>query len=298
MYSINVFLTFTLSNVAMTLFWLRARRRDASWYRHLPAHVAAALLCATILAITVYEKLAEGGWLTVLITVLLTLVCFAIRRHYRLVGRAVQQLDRELPGHDEQPELYGLTPIALDRLQSDQNPATLDRDKPVAIVFVGGYGGLGRHALLTLLRMFPGHFAGVVFVSVAVVDSDSFKGVSEVQELERRTEQHLARYRAFARALGLPAGSRYAVGTEVAVEAQRLGTELWREYPKALVVAGQLIFAEDTAWTRLLHNETAFTIQRRLQHVGVPMVVLPVQLDLEAVGTERTVRRPTAELAA
>jgi amino acid transporter len=298
MYSINVFLTFTLSNLAMTLFWVRERRRDASWYRHLPAHVAAALLCATILAITVYEKLAEGGWLTVLITALLTLLCFAIRRHYRLVGRAVQKLDRELPGHEENPELYGLTPIALDRLRNAPEPAVLARDKPLAVVFVGGYGGLGRHALLTLLRMFPGHFAGVIFVSIAVVDSDSFKGIAGVKELEHRTEAHLTSYRAFARALGLPAQSRYVVGTEVAVEAERLGQDVLREYPHALVVAGQLIFAEDTAWNRLLHNETAFMIQRRLQHVGVPMVVLPVQLDLRAVGSELRVRRPTAELAA
>ena len=31
-----------------------------------------------------------------------------------------------------------------------------NREDPVAIVFVGGYGGLGRHARLTLIRMFPG----------------------------------------------------------------------------------------------------------------------------------------------
>ena len=40
------------------------------------------------------------------------------------------------------------------------------------------------------------------------------------------------------------------------------------------------MFEEDTSWSRLLHNETAFVIQRRLQHNGVPMIVLPVQLDL------------------
>jgi hypothetical protein len=45
-------------------------------------------------------------------------------------------------------------------------------------------------------------------------------------------------------------------------------------------VAGQLIFDEDTFATRLLHNESAFMIQRRLQHAGVPMVVLPVRLNL------------------
>jgi amino acid transporter len=287
MYSINVFLTFTLSNVAMTLFWWRARQQDKLWYKHLPAHVLAASLCATILAITVYEKLADGGWLTVLITVLLTLVCFAIRRHYGLVVKALAKLDDELPGHEESPELYG--PEALAPL--GPQPAALDADKPVAILFVGRYGGLGRHALLTLMRMFPRHFAGVVFVSIAVVDSDSFKGVGELAQLEARTQAHLERYRAFARALGLPAQSRYAVGTEVAVEAEKLGKALLGEYPQALVVAGQIIFDEDTAWNRLLHNETAFIIQRRLQHVGVPMVVLPVQLNLSAVGTERSVRR-------
>jgi amino acid transporter len=295
MYSINVFLTFTLSNVAMTLFWWRARKQDKLWYKHLPAHVMASVLCATILAITVYEKLAEGGWLTVLITVLLTLVCFAIRRHYRLVVKALQKLDGELPGHEENPELYGVPP-SLGPLGPE--PVMLDAEKPVAILFVGKYSGLGRHALLTLMRMFPGHFAGVVFVSIAVVDSDSFKGIGELEQLEARTQEHLDRYRGFAGALGLPAQTRYAVGTEVAVEAEKLGQDLLGQYPKALVVAGQIIFDEDTAWNRLLHNETAFIIQRRLQHVGVPMVVLPVQLNLSAVGTERTVRRQPAELAA
>ena len=90
-------------------------------------------------------------------------------------------------------------------------------------------------------------------------------------------------------ALGLACSSELAVGTEVAVEAERLGVELFKQYPKALVVAGQLIFDEDTLWTRILHNETAFLIQRRLQHAGVPMVVLPVRLSL-AVRAPRTVR--------
>ena len=49
MYSINVFVTFSLSNIAMTVFWLRRRRSDPKWLRHLPAHVAAALLCLLIL---------------------------------------------------------------------------------------------------------------------------------------------------------------------------------------------------------------------------------------------------------
>ncbi|HEV8247492.1 MAG TPA: hypothetical protein VGP93_17065, partial [Polyangiaceae bacterium] len=153
--------------------------------------------------------------------------------------------------------------------------------------------GLGRHALLTLLRMFPGHFKSVAFVSVAVVDSDVFKGADQVRALEERTQQNLAKYERFGRVLGLKTTSSYAVGTEVAVEAERLGTELSRKYPKALVVAGQLIFQEDTLFSRILHNETAFLIQQRLQHLGVPMIVIPVRLNLRERRPERPQRANT-----
>ncbi|MFO0588491.1 MAG: APC family permease [Polyangiaceae bacterium] len=277
LYSINVFLTFSLSNIAMTLFWWKRRKEEADWARHLPAHVLAATLCVLILGVTVYEKFGEGGWLTVVITSALTLVCFAVKRHYGVVVRAVKRLDKELPGPEE-PEGAALYGEMVD-------PTTLGEPndtKPVAVLFVGGYGGLGRHALLALLRMFPGHFKGVAFVSIAVVDSDSFKGASEVEALERRTEEHLSNYRRFAATLGLPSISMYSVGTEVPVEAEKIATRMLERYPKAMVVAGQLIFDEDTMWNRFLHNETAFLIQRRLQRAGVPMVVLPVQVDLKA----------------
>ncbi len=102
-----------------------------------------------------------------------------------------------------------------------------------------------------------------------------------MNELKKRTEENLRRYEAFGRALGLASASTYAIGTEVAVEAEKLSAELFQKYPEALFVAGQLIFENDTFWNRTLHNETAFIIQRRLQHVGVPMIVLPVRLDLK-----------------
>jgi amino acid transporter len=275
MYSINVFVTFSLSNIAMTLHWVRRRREDPTWARHLPAHVAAVILCVTILVITVFEKFREGGWLTLVITAALTVFCFVVKDHYKAVVRAIRRLDEELPGPEAGEEAMAAYGAAGPVVEDEPDP-----QKPVAVIFVGGYGGLGRHATLTLLRMFPGHFKGVVFVSIAVVDSDTFKGTTEVEKLEKRTNEALDAYRRFAGALGLPSAKRYAIGTEVAVEAEKIGTEIMAQYPKALFVAGQIIFEEDTGWNRLLHNETAFTIQRRLQHAGVPMVVLPVQLDL------------------
>jgi amino acid transporter len=276
MYSINVFLTFSLSNIAMTRFWIRHRKDDPDWKRHLPAHVLATLLCSTILVITILEKFAEGGWLTLVITTAVTVLCFLIKRHYLSVVNALRRFDQELPGPESGPDARRIYEGMLGPF-AEREP---DPTKPVAVLFVGGYGGLGRHALLTLLRMFPSHFKGVVFVAIAVVDSDTFKGAREIEALEQRTKDSLARYERFAQLLGLPATSVHSVGTEVAVEAERLGIKILQKYPKALAVAGQIIFEEDTLWNRALHNETAFLIQRRLQHANVPMIVLPVQLDL------------------
>jgi hypothetical protein len=269
-----VFLTFSLSEFGMSRFWIQHRKEHAKeWYRHLPVHLTGLTLCVTILAVTVMEKFGEGGWLTLIITMALVGLCVLVKRHYRLVGLAIRAMDKDFPA----PHMVAGSVESEQAAPNDApSPST-----PVAILFVGGYGGLGRHAMLTLLRMFPGHFKGVVFVSVAVVDSDVFKGAQEVSGLEVRTREQLQQYERFGQGLGLATASAFAIGTEVAVEAEKLAIGLYKKYPQALAVAGQLVFEEDTLWTRVLHNETAFLVQRRLQHAGVPMVVLPVRLNLE-----------------
>jgi amino acid transporter len=278
MYSINVFLTFSLSNLGMARFWIQNRAEHRDWYRHLPIHLVGLGLCLTILIVTVLEKFAAGGWLTLVVTGILVSLCFSIKRHYRRVVDAIRRLDVELAdllpasGTDGEGHRYG---------EAMSGPTAIDPNKPVAVLFVGGYGGLGRHALLTLIRMFPGHFQGIVFCSVAVLDSGNFKGIDEVHDLEARVQSALDRYVKYAAWLGLPAESQFSTGMEVAVEAEKIAMKVTEKYPRALFVAGQLIFEEDSLVNRILHNETAFMIQRRLQHSGVPMVVLPVRLNLK-----------------
>jgi hypothetical protein len=297
MYSINVFLTFSLSNLAMVRFWIRHRAEHSDWRRHLFAHLLALALCATILVITILEKFVEGGWLTLLVTAVLVVACFAIKQHYGSVVRALRKLDSDLPSPAEVDEAVAADAAREQEGQFEPRAGLMehhslrdpDPEKPVAILLVGGYSGLGRHALLTLLRMFPHHFSGVVFLSVAVVDSESFKGADQIAALEARTRQSLLCYEHYARSLGLPAASLFSVGTEVAVEVEKSAAALSARYPRALFVAGQLIFEEDTFWNRVLHNETAFMVQKRLQRRGMPMIVVPVRIDLRE---RRPVRAP------
>ncbi len=76
MYSINVFLTFSLSEFGMSCFFMGTRRnQDRQWKKHLPVHATGLVLCVTILCITIYEKFTEGAWVTLLITCGAIFVC-------------------------------------------------------------------------------------------------------------------------------------------------------------------------------------------------------------------------------
>jgi amino acid transporter len=270
MYAINVFLTFTLSNVSMMKFWFQKRKLEKMWWKHLPAHATASALCLLILMVTIIEKFTEGAWLTLVVTAALTATCFAVRRHYDVVAASIRQLDVDVP------DRIGVPADARGIKDWDQ----LDKTSPIAVLFVGRYGGLGRHALLTLLRMFPGHFKGVVFVAIAVVDSDAFKGPEELKLAEQRTREALDQYVEFARWVGICATSRMSVATDVPTAAEAIAKVLIEQCPGALFVAGQIVFDRDDVAMRLLHNDTAYAVERRLQRLGAPMIVVPTRIKM------------------
>jgi len=261
MYSINVFVTFSLSQLAMLRYWWRTQGEGRR--RGFAIHGLAFLLCFSILAGTVYEKGEQGGWVTIVVTGLLVGLCFVVRRHYRKVQESLARLDdimQALPQHRGGPH------------------AQVDTKAPTAVLLVGGYGGLGVHALLTIQRVFPGHFKNFVFLSVGVVDSVAMKGVEEVDRVRLRTETSLQQYVDLAQRLGLAADYRLDVGTEAVATAERLCLQVSKEFPRAVFFAGKLVFERETIFQRLLHNETAFQLQRRLQFAGMNAMVLPVRI--------------------
>ncbi len=145
-------------------------------------------------------------------------------------------------------------------------------------MLVGSYGGVGIHTVLNVFRSFPGHFKGLVFVTVGVIDSGEFKGEHAVEDLRRRTEEMLAHYVSLAAGLGVPAVGRMAIGTEAVAEAEKLCLEVAREFPKVVFFAGKMIFQRERWYHRLLHNETALAVEKRLRWVGKTMVTLPIRV--------------------
>ena len=264
MYSINVFLTFSLSMLGMWRHWWAAgRRHEAKWMRHLTLFTVGLILCSVVLVVTTVEKFDAGGWITFVVTGALIALCFLIRSHYRGVTAQLQRLDDVLSSIPD---------------KSDASLPKLDKKQPTAAVLVGSYGGLGIHTVLSIFRAFPHHYKNLLFLSVGVVDSDTFKGVNEVEALRKRTEGSLEQYVDFARKLGIPATFRASIGTDAVDEIEELCRSITKDFPKVTFFAGQLIFQKETWYHRLLHNETAFAIQKRLHWSGMTMVILPVRV--------------------
>lgn len=269
MYSINVFLTFSLSMFAMMRLWWGRRRGDPRWGRRFALFLSGFGLCATILVITVVEKFADGGWVTILVTAVLIAACFRVRRHYTRAVESMEQLHRELGDLPRSPSATGTgTP--------------LDPRRPTAVILVSSYGGIGIHTFLNVMRAFPGFYQNIVFISVGVIDSGEFKGEHAVVELHQRTQEMLDRYVTLAAAQGIPAVRRYAVGTEVVEGAEQLCLAVSREFPRATFFAGKMIFQRERWWQGLLHNDTALAIQKRLQWAGRTMVTMPLRVREQA----------------
>ena len=262
MYAINVFVGFTLSNIAMCRFWITHRADHPLWARKIIIHIIGALLCAGILVVTILEKFMQGAWLTIVITGVAVFVCVLVRRHYTAVGETLAALNSEfadLPGTDH----HGGEPNPLE---------------PTAVLLVGQYGGVGVHSMLAIQKFLPNYFKNIVFVSVAIVDSGSFKGVNEVQSLRGSVDEALARYVALARHLGWNATSATAVGIDPADEITRVCLQLAKDYPRVMFFGGKLIWQRETWLQRILHNETAYQVERRLQWKGLPMTVIPLRV--------------------
>jgi len=264
MYSINVFLTFTLTMLGMSLYWWSHRKTDPRWKTQMMVQGTGLLLCVSILCITVYEKFSEGGWVTVLITSLTIGLCFVIRQHYHDVRRNLCRLDEMLQ--------------AIPSLSTFNATSAMNRLDPTAVVSVGGFSGFGLHQILSIQKLLPGYLKNFIFVSAAVVDSGNFKGADEMARLEEKTRKDLEQYVAWTRGQGLKADYRMSVGTEVVACLDKTCQALGKEFPRMIVFAGKLIFREEKWYQRLLHNETATALQRRLQFNGIQTIILPIRL--------------------
>jgi amino acid transporter len=265
MYSINVFLTFTLSQLGMCRHWWQVRRSPEPWRMKLAVNGLGLLSTGTILCVTVATKFLEGGWLTIVVTLAFVLVCQAVRWHYEKVQGALKSLDDTLLGIPFQPDLKAPTPVK-------------NVQAPTAAIIVREFDGVAVHTLLNIQRLFPNHYKNIVFISVGVIDAGQFKGHAEIESLKRKKEEDLKSFVDFATCLGWYAEYRYELGVDLIDELEQTCNSVAKEFPRTVFFSGKLVFEEETVFTRLLHNHTPYTLQQKLQFAGRDMMILPIRV--------------------
>ncbi|HEX2965610.1 MAG TPA: APC family permease [Syntrophorhabdaceae bacterium] len=265
MYSINVFVTFSLSQFGMIRFFIQNKTQDSAWSRHIIIHIIGFVLCITILSVTVYEKFAQGGWVTLLITSAVIGLCYVIHSHYNKVGLSVKHLEETLS------DIPASAPF---------NNEPVRPNEMTAVLLVTGFNGFGLHTLLSIVKNFPNVYKNFVYVSVAEVDSGSFKGIAEMEALKESVRKDLMKYVKVTRSHGFPAEYRTDIGTDVVENVTDLIKTTVREFPRSTVFTGKLVFKHENPFQRILHNETAYAIQRRLQWEGIASVILPIRVSI------------------
>jgi len=263
LYGVNVFLTFSLSLAGMSIYWWRNRGVEQHWVWHLALSGVGLAVTAGILVVLIVEKFGQGGWVTVLITSMVIAACLLVRRHYDETRSQLKQIDTLFAGQEA---------------SAVANPPALDHSLPTAVLLVGKSRGSGMHTLLWVQRLFPEHFKNFIFVSVGEVDSQSYGGSGALEHLRDEVGDNLQYFINFCHHNGLAAEARLAYGSDVALELTKLAETIHGEYDNCVFFASKLIFVHDNWGTRLLHNQTADVLQRRLHLQGMQMVILPMKV--------------------
>ncbi|MEI6898350.1 MAG: APC family permease, partial [Bacteroidota bacterium] len=268
LYSINVFITFALSQTGMVKHWWVERKSERHWQAKIAVNGIGLIITLFILFSVVTVKFTEGGWVTILITSTLILVVSSIKKHYLYAEKLIHRLDAKM---------FNL--VDHDFLQEPASMTTpVDTRLPVktAVICVNGFNGLGLCTLNKVMEEFH-EYRNIVFLEVGIVDSANFRGNEELEKLQDRIALDLEKYKNYAEHKGYLTASYSRIGTDVADEIKEMAKEIDKTYPGCVFFVGQFLLPKATAFQRTLHNQTQFAIQNRLSHKGFILVMIPIR---------------------
>ena len=273
LYSINVFMTFLLSQLGMVRHWWSSRKVVREWWRKLFVNGVGLVLTTFILVSVTVIKFHEGGWITLLITGTLIGVAVIVRRHYNYTGFLLRRLDTLVQAAEASVSEEVLPSRAEQRPKAEYSPQS-----KTAVILVNGFGGLGLHTLFGVMRLFGEIYKNFVFVQIGVVDTGNFKGAMEIEHLQVEVKKEVDRYVDYMKRHGYYAEGFSSIGNDVIEEVTKIAPEILERFSQSVFFGGQLVFPQDSFLSRFLHNYIVFAIQRKFYHEGIPFVILPIKV--------------------
>lgn len=275
LYSITVFITFVLSQAGLVRHWWGTRGRTSHWKRRFLTAATALALCSFILVVVTVIKFFEGGWITLLALLLLVGLATLAKRHYESVARTLKKMDSLVQAARASQGSMAAMSGAAGAAEFKYDPKA-----KTAVMLVSGFDGPGLHTLFSIIRLFGGIYKNFVFVEVGLIDAGNFKGEEEVEHLKAHVKEELDKYVEFTRRHGYYAESVTLLSHDPVEGCARLAPGIVERFPQSVFFMGQLVFPEESWISRLFHNNTVFAVQRRLYHLGIPFLILPIRVKL------------------
>lgn len=271
LYSIAVFITFILSQAGMVRHWWNSKAKVTDWKKKLLINGVGLAMTTFILISVIMVKFTEGGWITLLIIALFAGTVMMIRRHYDYAATLIKKLDKTVPkiySHCNIPEIV-------------KNDKTLkfNPDAKTAILLVNGFNGLGIQALCSIFKLFGKIYENFIFVQIGVIDAGVFKGIEEIEGLQRHVKEEVNRYVNLIEQYGYHSECYTSIGTDVVEEIDKLSPQILQKFPNAVFFGGQIVFPNGSILARWLHNFTVFSSQKKLYMKGIPFIILPVKVE-------------------
>ena len=269
LYSINVFITFSLSQLGMVKHWWEQRGTEKQWLKKLIINGIGLTLTTFILISVLILKFDEGGWVTMVITGVLVLGAFFIKNHYNKTYSTLKRLD----------VIVEAAVLSGSDVHDSTTPAPVyDSKAKTAAILVNGFNGLGLHTLFSVFRLFGSTYKNYVFVEIGSIDAGNFKGADEIENLGSFVRNETSKYVDYMNDHGHYAEAYFSIGTDVVDEVNKLVPSIREKFPDIVFFGGQLVFTNETIMDRWLHNYTVFAVQQNLYVHGIPFVILPVKV--------------------
>lgn len=264
LYSINVFLTFTLATTGLVRHGL-SHRDEKGWMGRLAVALLAMVVAFLILVTLFIAKFSQGAWVAVTITLVLAACGWWVRDHYRRFDASMDKTFEEL--------------LVRDPAAAVEIPKGARMKRPVGIV-TGPHGGAGLHALMHAQRLFRGQFDSLIIISAGEVDAEAYGGHEALERLKSQVGERCAKLVAWSRDHGMPAKVYTGFSTDAVETLEELCLKARTDHPNVVFVATRPMTRPHGWASTLLHGGTALSLQRRLHGHDAPLIVLPMRVDI------------------
>ena len=262
LYSINVFITFSLTTLGMFSYWLSNRENTRQWWTKCAMSLLGFMLTSFVLCVVLVSKFFEGGYFTIIVTCMVIAFCYFVRRHYSWVGRELRQRNRE-----SVPPLSDIPCEEIPIRTEEKTAIILISDKVT-----------GMHCLHWILKHFPETFSNFVFIGVGQVDIKSFSGKRALKRMNKEVNERLQYFVTYCHQKKLAATFYTDYGSDVVEHLVGLCHITREKFPNHMFFASQMTFQKDTWFKRFLHNGVTYILERKLHTMGDEILLLPLHL--------------------